>query len=251
MQLGTVFPDLGQVQEAFDAITSGKARALISLLYLNASAFHNKKNPNGSGGTLVHAAVDMNELSCLDLLIKKQFSVLETDDEGRTALHLARTPQATLMILQAAKEHARTMLLEQDFYGNLPHHRLAQSGHTQALTCLLRAVPNSPALMMRPNAKGDTVMHELARYAPELIPSVLSISMDVRVKNQAGQTAHDLCITDTKSRTFLGAHMAIRNEAEANARETLLRHASATDSIKAAEKAKEFVSRETKFLLSP
>lgn len=245
MDLRAGRPGPEQIQAAFDAIEAGKTRALIPLLYLNPQAYHDQKNPDGSGGTLVHAAVERNELACLDLLIKKQFSVLESDDEGRSPLHLARTSQAALMILQAAKEHARSMLLEQDFQGNLPHHRLAQNGHTEALICLMRVAPNNPEVIMRPNVKGDTVLHELARYAPELIPSVLSISMDVRVKNKAGETARDLCTTNSKSRTFLGAHMVLRDDAEASARETLIRQANAAEAIKAAEKAKAFVSRGT------
>lgn len=238
------YPDASQVKEAFDAVQAGKTRELQVILYLHAESFHGKKNPDGTGGSLLHAAVERDDVACIQLLIKKKFSVLDTNDEGQNLLHVSKSANAAMLILQNAGKSAVELLTEQDFKGNLPYHSLAQNKRAHALSYLLKVASNAPEMVMRKNAKGNTVMHELAKHVPSLIPSVLSLSMDVRVKNEAGETAQDLCTENKKSKILLGAHMVLKSNLEEEARSFLIRSQKSSSFIKAAEKAKDFIKQD-------
>lgn len=233
-------PSAEEVLKAFKAIEQGNERAIQTLLYLAPESFHEVRHPNGSGATLVHAATERNELSILSLLLKKNFRVDVNDDNGRNPLHLALTANAAMMLLSAAKHHAPAMLLEQDFDGNIPYHAAAQRSNTHTLAYLLRVAPSLPAVLLRKNRQGDTVVHELARHTPSLLPSMVSMGLDVRGKNMAGETARDVCTTP-KGKMLLGAHMVLKDQSENMAREDLLEQAKANEAIKAAEKALDFV----------
>lgn len=239
-----VLPSQEQVTKAFEAIEQGRINVLRPLLYISPKSFHSVTHPDGSGATLVHTATKLNQLEVLGDLLKKNFPVDAIDENGRNPLHLVHTANAAMMLLQAAKASGPSMLLEQDFEGNLPFHSAAQRGRAHALAYLLRVSPSLSAVLLRTNRLGDTVMHELAMHAPSLMPATIFLGLDVRTKNLAGKTAQDVCATP-EGKTLLGAHMVLKDQSENIAREALLAQMKSDETIKAAEKALDYLKAST------
>lgn len=234
-------PDELQIFDAFKAVKNNQDRQIQTILYMRPERFHNTKDPSGGGGSLIHAALDADSHSILQLLFKTKFPVNVYDNEGRSPLHIAKSSTIASMILQRAGDEGGLMLKDQDFKGNLPHHLMAKEGSKNAIAYLLQVTPNRDSMLMTKNQDGNTVLHCIAENIPSLIPALLSGRVDIRAKNEKGQSVKDVC-SDNKIKRLLEIHEIIANRADNSAREAILQERKHSESTEAARRALDFVA---------
>lgn len=231
--------DIDIIFSAFDAADSFDIRRkLTTRLYLNPKSWHEVRSADG--GTLLHAAASLGDLSILDLLINKGFAPDAWNNQLDTALHLTNDTACAIVLLKATKG---MLALESNLEGDLPLHIHLRRADLDIVQLLLNT-STSASQVMRRNACGETPLFAAALSHPASILPILMLGADPRILDKTGKTAAHYC-KDAQSIKILNAFCSHLTRCDEISREQAINNVATERSSSLAKIAKEFLTSYT------
>lgn len=165
---------------------------------------------NDQGSTLIHVAVEKENIETLRLLMRLPVDLNVWDKSGRTPMHIA-AELGNIPMLETLINVRKNFKNQPDKDDNRPIHIAARAGNKEMVKFLAGAGAN-PDLQ---NKQGYTPMHiALEIRSAEMVQDLMRLRPDLNLQNHLGQTSLHIAVNEKNSNAVIG--MLIENGVDIN-----------------------------------